>query len=257
MDKLAVAKCFSDAAAHYDQSAHLQRTVADRLLEQVQYLNVANGSVVADLGTGTGYCLPTLLERFKPKTLYGLDLSHAMLRQAQSRTPQIEPIQADLEAPPFAPKSLDLAVSSLAVQWLDAPEPFVSRMSNALKPGGYLALATLGPRTLGELKHAWSLVDDTRHVNTFHSAVDWLDALWDSSLEIQLWREERLEVRYESPMQLLQELKGIGANHVERSGSAKGSGLRRMLKQYQGFRRSDGRYPATWDVFYLIVRKPS
>lgn len=256
MDKLAVAECFSQAAEHYDQSAHLQRTVADRLLHCVKTLKVPTGSRVADLGTGTGYCLPALQQIFQPAELIGLDISDAMLKQAELRQPGITTVQADLEEAPFEPSSLQLATSSLAVQWLDEPEPFVTRISESLAPGGYLALTTLGPKTLWELKQAWSVVDTQTHVNSFHHAVDWIEAIWQSDLTLELWREERLEVRYDSPMELLRELKAIGANHVDRAERPSGLGLKRMLKTYEGFKRSDNRYPATWDVFYLIARKP-
>ncbi len=50
----------------------------------------------------------------------------------------------------------DLALSSLAVQWIESPQAFIHRMSRVVKHGGYLALATLGPNTLWELRKAWS-----------------------------------------------------------------------------------------------------
>jgi malonyl-CoA O-methyltransferase len=256
MDKQAVAECFSQAAVQYDQFAHLQRTVADRLLQRIKTLSIPHDSRIVDLGTGTGYCLPALDARFEPRELLALDISPAMLVQAERRLPGVTTLQADLEDAPFEPASLHLASSSLAVQWLDEPEPFVTRISKALAPGGYLALSTLGPKTLWELKQAWASVDSQTHVNRFHHAVDWIEAIWLSDLKLELWREERLEVRYDSPMELLRELKAIGANHVDRQERPRGTGLKRMLRTYEGFKRSDDRYPATWDVFYLIARKP-
>ena len=256
MDKFAVANTFSQAAEHYDEAAHLQRKVADRLLAQVRFLSIPKDGYIADLGTGTGYCLPALRQSFQPKRLAALDLSSSMLEQAKKRDPRIESVVADLEQPPFLDNSLDLATSSLAVQWLDEPEPFVSRMAKALKPGGYLALSTLGPKTLCELKHAWAQVDSEKHVNTFHHAVDWIEAVWQSELELELWREERIEVRYQSPLELLTELKTLGASHVDRQTKPRASHVRQMLRAYEGFIRKDSRYPATWDVYYLIARKP-
>ena len=256
MDKQAVAQQFSLAASHYDEAAHLQRAVADQLLATVSYLPIATGATIADLRTGTGYCLPFLQSRFTPTELSALDLSAAMLAQAGQRVAHVNLIEGDLEQPAFAAQSLDLAVSSLAVQWLESPEPFIANIAKSLKSGGYLALATLGPKTLCELKQAWRQVDSGKHVNDFHHAVDWIEAIWESELSLELWREARVEVRYDSPLELLQELKTLGANHVDRREQPKGSHLRKMLRMYDGFLRSDGRYPATWDVFYLIARKP-
>lgn len=255
MDKQAVAQCFSRAAPQYDQFAHLQRTVADRMLRCLSTLSVRADPVVADLGTGTGYCLPVLERQYQPRDLYGLDLSAAMLARARERVPAVKTVLGDLEAPPFARNSVDLAVSSLAVQWLDTPEPFIAGMSDILAPGGHLVVATLGSKTLYELKHAWARVDPGMHVNRFHQAVDWIEAVWTSDLRLTLWREERLEVGYDSPMALLRELKALGASHVDRPGKPSNAHLKRMLSAYDGFRRTDGRYPATWDIYYIIASK--
>lgn len=256
MDKQAVAQAFGLAAEKYDEAAHLQREVANRLLGHIHQLPIASVTHAIDLGTGTGYCLPALAQRFQPVKLSGLDLSGEMLNIAETRVTDLNKIQGDLESPPLLDNSIDLAISSLAVQWLDNPETFIKNMTRALVPGGYLALATLGPKTLYELRQSWRQVDDNVHVNDFCRAVDWIDILWQSDLSIELWREERLEVRYESPLELLGELKTLGANHVNRDTKPVGSHLRKMLKHYRGFIRDDGRYPASWEVYFIIVRKP-
>lgn len=256
MDKLSVAKAFGRAAQTYDSVAHLQRLVADRLLSHlIDHAPAGGNPVIADLGTGTGFCLPRLQSAFAPSRLIALDLSPEMLAIAKQRCASAEPIVGDLERPPFVPGSIDLSVSSLAVQWLDRPGQFLASMRSALADGGMLALTSLGPRTLYELRNAWAHVDVNRHVNDFHHAVDWLEAADKLGFELTLWREERLEVRYESPMQLLNELKALGANHVERSRANAGH-LRKMLRAYKSFQRDDGVYPASWEVFYMLLRKP-
>lgn len=256
MDKQAVAKTFSHAAAHYDSVAHLQRTVADRLLAVVLDLPIREADKVVDLGTGTGYLLPTLAQRFKPQQLFGLDLSKEMLQQASKREPSVVTLQADLECPPFELNSIELAATSLAVQWLEQPTNFLANVYQQLTPGGYLAIATLGPRTLNELKSAWLQVDNIRHVNEFHSAHEWLGAIEQSEFETTLWREEHIEVLYESPLKLLNELKLLGASHVDRQEQPKVSSVRKMLRAYQSFQKPNKQFPATWEVYYAILRKP-
>jgi len=255
MDKRAVAQVFGRAAEHYDGAAHLQRRVADQLMAQVSELPLRQAGHVVDLGTGTGYCLPSLAQRFQPSLLTALDLAEPMLARARQRVAQVSPVQADLENPPLADNSVDLAVSSLAVQWLDRPDAFINRLAQVLKPGGYLALSTLGPKTLAELRQAWAQVDQATHVNRFLPASDWQAAIAASSLTLTFWHEEQLEVRYDAPLNLVRELKALGAHHVERQHTPAVGHLRPMLRAYEEFICADGRYPATWDVFYLIARK--
>lgn len=256
MNKQAVARTFSKAASSYDGAAHLQRRVADRLLSEVSTLPIDANPTLADLGTGTGYCLAPLEQRFVPGRLHALDLSAAMLAQAQQKCPTCSPCLADLESLPFADNSHDLLVSSLAVQWLNAPQPFLAEARRVLKPGGFLALTTLGPQTLAELRQAWGKVDDSPHVNRFPPFTDWREAAEQTCLLPTHWQEEQIQLTYPEPLKLLQELKSLGASHVEgRTGRPGRSAVKQMIEGYRQFRLEDGSYPANWQVLYLVLRK--
>ncbi|TCS38141.1 malonyl-ACP O-methyltransferase BioC [Reinekea marinisedimentorum] len=256
MNKVSVAKTFSKAAASYDDAAHLQRHIADELFAKLKSVHVPRGGTALDMGTGTGYCLPKLQQLARPDHIIAADISSDMLNIARRKLPEVETRVCDLEAEPFAANSIDVAVSSLAVQWLESPALFIQHMQKALRPGGVMALATLGPRTLWELRQAWAMVDDVPHVNRFHDGIHWLEPVWECGFETILWREQRLQVRYQSPMTLLHELKQLGASHVDRPAAPGRNRLRQMLQCYEQFRCRDGHFPATWDVYYLIVRKP-
>lgn len=258
MDKQAIARTFGKAAASYDAAAHLQRRVADRLLDCLAGIAVAPAPVVADLGAGTGYCLTPLMERFQPSRLHALDLSADMLALARGKCPTGKMYVADLEALPFADASHDLLFSSLAVQWLTAPNAFLAEAARVLAPGGHLALTTLGPQTLNELRRAWSFADDAPHVNTFAPFDDWRRAVDAPGWSVTLWRPETIRLTFDHPLQLLQELKHLGASHVEgRRGRPGRAALRRMLAGYERFRRPDGKFPASWELLYLVLRKDS
>jgi len=256
MTKQAIANTFSKAALSYDAAAHLQRRVADRLLDLAGERTLGPAPVVADLGTGTGYCLPALVQRFCPMQLNALDLSPAMLEQAQWREPTAVPVLGDLEALPFNNASHHLLLSSLAVQWLDRPDAFLAEAHRVLNPGGRLAVSTLTDGTLHELKEAWQAADSRPHVNDCLPAEDWRQALAESGFQVEQWQSERIEVGYASPLDLLKELKRLGASHVKaRQGRVSRKALGQMLEAYQPFRLPDGQYPASWQVLYLVLRK--
>lgn len=253
MNKTAVAKAFSQAATQYDQAAHLQREVADRLLN-VTIANTPNKfDTLVDLGTGTGYCLPKLNAQFQPDTLYALDLSASMLKEALKKQPNATTIVGDLEAPPLPANSIDLAFSSLAVQWLDSPDTFIHNIVCALKPNGFLAVATLGPQTLIELKTAWANVDDADHVNTFTPLSDWQHALNRPDIHVRHCAVLTLTRTYSTPLTLLQELKALGANHISGQSSSRPASVRRMIREYPTL--ENGQYPASWDVHFIIAQK--
>lgn len=255
MNKSAVARSFDRAAAHYDQAAHLQRRVADRLLGFLPEQSEEGIGSVADLGTGTGYCLPVLQQRLKPRVLSALDLSPAMLQQAQRRCPGVHPVQADLEFLPFVTASQQWLVSSLAVQWLTSTEGFLAEARRVLCPGGHLLFATLGPETLRELRWSWAQVDDKPHVNRFQEDTDWLEGARKVGLRVMRHEQASLTLYYHQPMHLMSELKVLGANHVEgRQSGVSPLALRRMVGHYQRQFGSEHGCPAHWQVSYWIMQ---
>ncbi|MGA1562772.1 MAG: malonyl-[acyl-carrier protein] O-methyltransferase BioC, partial [Gammaproteobacteria bacterium] len=58
-----VRRGFERAASGYDAVAVLQREVADRLLQRLDYVKLKPQRIL-DLGAGTGYALPALRQRY-------------------------------------------------------------------------------------------------------------------------------------------------------------------------------------------------
>jgi ArsR family transcriptional regulator len=107
---------------------------------------------VADLGTGTGYLLPTLAAHFR--RVVGVDASGPMLELARQRVAQaarphgrtnIVLRQGTLEALPLADREADLAVALLMLHHLAEIEPALRETHRILKPGGRLLLVEIHP----------------------------------------------------------------------------------------------------------------
>jgi len=254
-DKRRVARAFSRAADGYDAAARLQREIAHRLME---WLPEQTGSHLLDLGCGTGYAAPHLHTRYPRATLLHLDLAHGMLAFArmQRPVPGGQYLCGDAEQLPLADASVDLIWSSLAVQWCERPERLLAELARVLKPGGRCLLATLGPGTLHELRQSWAVVDDDVHVNSFVS----LTHLLAHNRELTPVRQEteRRVLRYQRLLQLMHELKALGAhnvNHRRSQGLSSRQRLIRLLDAYEDWRGEDGLLPATYEVYYLELCK--
>lgn len=256
-DKWAVADSFSRAAASYDSVAQLQRSVGHRLLDKLPALAPA---CVCDLGSGTGYFTQALAQRFPAARLVGLDLAQGMLNFARAeRSPAIRWLAADMEALPLADASVDLFFTSLAVQWCEDLPAFFAGCLRALSPGGWLAIASLGPDTLFELRQSWQQVDDYVHVNDFAAAdrlraaaraAGFVERHWDSGMDVMY---------YPALKQLTHELKSLGAhnvNHERAPGLTGPNRLRALLAAYEHYRGPQG-LPASYEVQWLLVQKPA
>lgn len=265
---------FERAAPGYDEAAHIQREICTRLGAFAGALGLppaaAGDLPVLDAGCGTGFGLAELDRLCPGAPRIALDLAPAMLAQARQRHARGLPAGAgagagaalhavcgDLEHLPLAGGSLALIWSSLAIQWCD-PGRALAECARVLAPGGLALVATLGPRTLWELRAAFSRIDDARHTIAFHSAEHWVRAAQRNALAP--WRVDNVELHACAPdlRTLLRDIKRIGAATVDggrRRTPLGRSAWDRLQADYETHRRPDGRLPATYDVVLLALRR--
>ncbi len=246
--KARIRQSFERAAGTYDSAAAVQRRICHDLINRLPPRPVLR---LLDAGCGTGYALPLLRRRFPQAHAVGLDLSPAMLRHVAEPCCRVA---ADLEHLPLAAASCDLFWSSLAVQWCDLAAT-LREARRILKPGGTLALASLGPATFHELRQAFAGVDDYRHTLAFHGVDDVRRMADDAGLQAASLEQYPQVACYADFKSLLRAVKAIGANQV-------GSGRRTSLMSRSAFEKAEAAYetqrtpdglPLTYDVITLIA----
>ena len=255
LDKKQVAASFGRAASSYDSAAQLQRDIGSELLRQIP--SDLNPRIVVDLGCGTGYFSDALRQRFPAAKIIALDLAEGMLQFAQrQRELSTTYLCADAECLPLRTGCVDLIFSSLAIQWCENLSALFSELRRVLSFNGYALLATLGPETLSELRYAWRQVDDYVHVNQFSSQTELNEAIVAENFSRTDFLCETRTLRYEKLQQLTRELKAIGAHNINRGQSQGLTGracINKFRNAYEKF-RSEGKLPATYEVYYLNLR---
>jgi len=255
LDRQAVALAFDKASASYDAAAALQERVRNELLTRLDELKVSPAAIL-DLGAGTGHASRALKRRFPSASVVAVDIAPGMLERArlQSRwLRRFHRVRADAYALPFADGAFDLVFSNLMLQWCDDLDAVFVEIARVLKPGGLLLFSTFGPGTLAELRDSWAASDDARnHVNHFFDPHALGTALMHASLGEPVLDVDRIVTGYRDVVDLMRELKAIGAHNVT-AGRARGlTGRRRlgaMTRAYETLRR-DGKLPATWEVIH-------
>lgn len=112
---------------------HISEQVMDRLPQ---------GGRLLDIGCGTGLFVERYCERGGRAA--GLDISPKMLERARDRWPEAEWIVGTADALPFRDDSFDAASSLLAFSYFRDPGRMLAEVVRVLRPGGRLALCTLG-----------------------------------------------------------------------------------------------------------------
>lgn len=256
LDKRRVAESFDRAARSYDRHDFLQREVALRALERLDYVTL-QPSQVLDIGSGTGRCARALASRYKRAQVVQCDLALGMLSEARRHERRFFSRQrfvaGDVEHLPFSDGLFQLAFSSLALQWCQDLRAAFSEVRRCLKVGGLFMFTTLGPDTLRELRKAWAKVSSAAHVNQFLDMHDIGDTLVAAGFGDPVMETEYLTVPYEDVMTLMRDLKGIGAsnsNNERPRGMVGRSALATLQAAYESERRADGKLPATYEVVY-------
>jgi ubiquinone/menaquinone biosynthesis C-methylase UbiE len=138
-----------------------------------------------DAACGTGRHAAVLAEL--GHEVVGVDASPAMLERARERIPGADFRIGELEALPLDAGAVDLAVCSLALTHLEAPEPAVAELARVVRPGGRIVLSDVHPTwvALGA-QAAFRDVDDRRGYihNHVHWTGDYLRAFRASGLDV-------------------------------------------------------------------------
>lgn len=117
------------------------------------------GGHLLDIGCGTGLFVERYLERGGKAV--GLDISPKMIERGRDRSPEAHWTVGTGEALPFRDNTFDAVSSLLAFSYFKDPDRMLSEVFRVLRPGGRIALCTLGRNfltaglpaihTLGEL----------------------------------------------------------------------------------------------------------
>ncbi len=263
VDRASVKRNFARQASEYERHARVQRQVARRLAGLLDGVGWPAGAIL-EVGCGTGLLSVPLSSRRGEAPLILSDLAHPMTRCAATLLPAAVAVDADAEALPFASESCALVASASVYQWLNSLPGALAEAGRILRPGGVLALALFGGRTLHELRtsHRRAVSENNRpqpsHALDFPTLGDLHAALAGSDLSpLQLCSEEVRE-SHRDVASLLRGLKGLGASNAASArppGLARRDVMQRMTQIYQAEFGRAGSIPATYEVLYLLARK--
>lgn len=255
INKKQMARAFGLAANYYDKRAVFQKQVANILVEKLDYIKFQPQTIL-DLGAGTGFLRKPLLKRYKKSELLLMDISTGMLARARRNDSLLFSRSryccADMESLPLPADSMDMVISSLALQWTNDLDRVMREIYRVVKPGGLIMFATLGPDTLKELRASWAEVDENAHVNMFLDMHDIGDSMVRTGLSGPVMDVEHFTLTYETPMDVMRDLKSLGSsNHItdrQRNLQSR-AGIRKVSAAYETYRQ-DGKIPATYEVVF-------
>lgn len=178
-------------------------------------------------------------------------------------------IVCDEEAPPFAPGSLDLIVSFLALHAVNDLPGALTQFRRALKPDGLFIGAMFGGRTLSELRDALARAEAeiaggvSPRVSPMLDIRDAGALLQRAGFALPVVDIDRMSIAYRHPMRLMADLRAMGETNAlvaRRPGLAPRALFARMCDIYtERYGRGDalgGGVSATFEIVTLTGWAP-
>ncbi len=180
---------------------------------------------------------------------------------ASGKVGTIADVIADEETLPFANGSLDLVVSALSLQFVNDLPGTLVQIRRALKPDGLFMAASVGGDTLTELREAFAQAESeieggaSPRVAPFADLREWGALLQRAGFALPVADLDRLTVRYNSVVDLMQDLRRMGATNIlteRRRMPLRRATLQRLTEIYaRRFADPDGRLRVTFEIVWL------
>lgn len=259
-DRRLLARRRDRAAPGFAAHEFLLARVADDLAERLALVRRTFPTAL-DLGAHHGLLGRRLRDVAGIELLIDADTAPSAL--AQCGGPRV---LADEEALPFAPASLDLVVSGLALHLVNDLPGALVQICRALKPDGLLLAALLGGETLVELRRAWLEAEAeiaggaSPRVAPFADVRELGGLLQRAGFALPVADSDVFTVSYPDPFVLMRELKAMGASNMltaRRRVPVTRTLMTRAAEIYaRDFALPGGRVAATFEVVTLTAWAP-
>ena len=251
----AVLRRFSAGAARYEAHAHAQRlSGVDLLAYTVASMGPAPNRgpafKILEPGCGTGLYTRMLLEAFRAASVFGVDISEAMVRVAKRGIDDPRARFAVADAEEIATGSYDLVTSNAVFQWFLSLPRTLARMASLLPDGGLLTFSFFGPGTFAELDDALRAAagGESRGfvaATKFHSREEISAAL---SAAFPRW--DVVERRYHEEFPTLPDLlRSIRYTGTRGKGARESWSPGKLARVEEAYRERSGGIKATYQVF--------
>ena len=152
----------------------------------------------------------------------------------------------------------ELLWANMSLHMSADPQALIGQWHEALAVDGFLMFSCLGPDTLRELRALYAALGWPAPAHEYTDMHDWGDMLVRAGFAEPVMDMERIELSFETPQRLLQELRELGRNlHPARFPGLRGRGWQDRLHEALGrLADAQGRLRLSFEIIYGHAFKP-
>lgn len=200
-----LAKSFYDKQAKkYSNNIEKENFIEEEFKEYLENFIPDNlsGKTILDAGCGTGYISKILIDNYKPKNVYGIDISPEMLKIAkqikkENKIKNLYLKEEDITNTSRKENSIDFIIASFSLGYIKDLNKVFKEFNRVLKKGGKIVFAENIYKTTKNIKEIkdepilmW--LHDKNNINSkqkiyglFQTKKDYINAITNSNLTIE------------------------------------------------------------------------
>lgn len=239
-----------DSAEDYDVHAVIQREVAKRLAQRIAALDIDAAAPALEIGCGTGFLTRTLIDQWPDLKLTASDIAPAMLKRTREVIGENPALRYELldGEQLDTPGRYGLIASSLAFQWFEDAPAAIGRIVGSLRPGGWLAFATLIDGTFREWTSVQQLAGIPPLTRDFCD-IAMLTGAIPQECELSTDRYSLTE-QHADGLSFLRRLKAIGAASRWNEAPSPTGALREGIRRFERAGAS-----VTYEIAEIVIRR--
>lgn len=240
------------AAVRFSEADYLHRLAADEMMERLDLVK-RDFRQALDLGCAGGYLTGRLRER--GLTVTPFDCGGAFARGSGG-------VQGDEDRLPFADGAFDLVVSVGALDGVNDLPGALLLTRRALKPDGLFLGAFAGAGSLARLRGAMLAADSVEGgaAPRVHPQIDVRaagDLLTRAGFALPVVDVEPVDVRFGSLMDLVRDLRAMGATNILAARSRRPLGRRGLAAAIADFDSGGDKTMERFEILHLLGWSPS
>lgn len=198
-----VKKNFSKSTNSYDNFANVQKHMAKELMKNLN--DNLNEIKILEIGSGTGILTNYLISKYPNSQITLIDISESMIESCRNKFGnRLKYIVSDAENYEFENK-FDLIISNATFQWFNNLRETIDKYKNILNENGKIIFSIFAEGTYKELNESFLKVSEEYKYSQNFIGLEELRKIG------KIRKEEYYIEEYESLLEFLKSIKGIGA----------------------------------------------